>query len=237
MLSTIASFSLVLGFMIRQKNRLHLSCWEMLHCPPFCLLAQLSLQGTARYVDWSRWSPADWSRWSPADWSRWSPADWSRWSPIGAQWQLTQLWTLGPTFDGREYKGSAFFFSLFSGQNSISSFQAYTSSARVPLQHYRIGSCSCRAVNWGSYQAGNIAPRCNTNTFYYLTLEPPKSLRGVRLPWVVVGGLLEKVPLLRCPPSVEQGQQTPYNFCTRGPAVLECPQIFDASCSFCDRPK
>ncbi len=33
----------------------------------------------------------------------------------GHQWQLTQLWTLRPTFEGREYKGSAFFFPLFYG--------------------------------------------------------------------------------------------------------------------------
>ncbi len=36
-------------------------------------------------------------------------------APFGAQWQLTQLWTLSPTFEGREYKGSAFFFPLFYG--------------------------------------------------------------------------------------------------------------------------
>ena len=36
-------------------------------------------------------------------------------APFGAQWQLTQLWTLHPTFDGQEYKGSTFFFSLFYG--------------------------------------------------------------------------------------------------------------------------
>ncbi len=66
----------------------------------------------------------DWSRWSPADWSRWSPADWSRWSPIGTQWQLTQLWTLRPTFGGREYKGSAFFFSFLWVLSSLSSAPA-----------------------------------------------------------------------------------------------------------------
>ncbi len=33
----------------------------------------------------------------------------------GHQQQVTQLWTLHPTFKGQEYKGSAFFFPLFYG--------------------------------------------------------------------------------------------------------------------------